>query len=54
MQFGVLVEVLFFELAGRVLEGTQFGVLVEVPICKIAGGVPGSMQFGVLVLFLRD
>ena len=30
MQFGVLVEVLFCELDGRVLGGMQFGVLAEV------------------------
>ena len=41
MQFGVLVEVLFCELDGRVLPA-----LVEVPLCEIDGRVLGGMQFG--------
>ena len=43
MQFGVLVEVLFCELDGRVLGGVQFAVLVEVPLCEIDGQALGVM-----------
>ena len=47
MQFGVLMEVLFCEIDGRVLGGMQFGVLVEVLVevlfCESDGpGWPGA------------
>ena len=41
MQFGVLVEVLFCEMDGRALGGTQLGVLVEVLFCE-SDGRPGA------------
>ena len=44
----VLVEVLFCEIDGRVLEGMQFRVLVEVPLCEIDGRVLGGMQHNVV------
>ena len=35
MQYGVLVEVLFCKIDGRVLGGMWLGVLVEVLFCEI-------------------
>ena len=52
MQFGVLVEVLFCEIDGRVLRGMQFGVLVEVLFCEIDFRA-GSTQFGAVDAILR-
>ena len=47
----MLVEVLFRELAGRVLGGMQFGVLFEVLVMAQAHSckIDGRMQFGVLM-----